>query len=50
MDNEFCGEKTELELKEMLGPAFNGRYMSVEVPIEEAPVIEPTNDSSGMLS
>ena len=31
----------------MLGPAFNGRYMSVEKPLEEAPTVEKTTVSSG---
>lgn len=39
---EECSERTEVELKEMLGPAFNGRYMSVDRPAEtdDTPILD----------
>lgn len=32
--SDGCSQRSDMELKEMLGPAFNGRYMSVERPAE----------------
>ncbi|XP_067931726.1 protein trunk-like [Watersipora subatra] len=31
---EGCEERSEVDLKDLLGPAFNGRYMSVDKPVE----------------
>lgn len=38
-----------MELKELLGPAFNGRYMSVERPAEsdEALIITEHTEETG---
>jgi len=56
-DDTLCALGDEADLKEMLGPAFNGRYMSVDKPIEEAPIldvgeceVEPYRASVGILS
>ena len=46
-NDDSCKEQSEIELKQLLGPAFNGRYMSVEEPLEEKPMVDQTTQSPG---
>lgn len=45
--NVVCSDLPEMVLTEILGPAFNSRYMSIKMPVEEEDNLESSGSKRG---